>query len=138
MSLTHRILGLLTYSLCVSVLFTSVSLAESPVAQQPASPADAIVGVWKPADMDVSVQITNAGGQYTGVVLKAVNPAMVNTGLLRGIVFDPASNTWRGEIFAMKRGAFVPMQIRMTAPNGFEMVAGSGLMSKTIEWGRLQ
>jgi hypothetical protein len=40
-------------------------------------------------------------------------------------------------VFALKRGDFVPMTIR-TTPTGFEMVAGSGLMSKTIEWVRAQ
>jgi hypothetical protein len=44
---------------------------------------------------------------------------------------------WRGEVFALKRGEFVPMTIKITA-NGFEMVAGSGFMSKTVEWVRVQ
>jgi hypothetical protein len=57
--------------------------------------------------------------------------------MFRGITYDAASNTWRGEVFALKRGDFVPMTIR-TTPAGFEMVAGSGLMSKTIEWVRVQ
>jgi hypothetical protein len=57
--------------------------------------------------------------------------------MFRGITYDAASNTWRGEVFALKRGDFVPMTIR-TTPAGFEMVAGSGLMSKTIEWVRAQ
>jgi hypothetical protein len=49
----------------------------------------------------------------------------------------PATGMWRGEVFALKRGEFVPMTIKMTA-NGFEMVAGSGFMSKTVEWVRVQ
>lgn len=105
--------------------------------QQAANPADAIVGVWKPADMDVNVQIFNANGQYAGAVVKAANPALINSGLLRGVVFNPASNTWKGEVFAMKLGQFVPMTIKLTA-TGFEMVAGSGFMSKTVEWQRVQ
>ena len=104
---------------------------------QAASPADGIVGVWKPADMDVDIQIYNANGQYVGAVVKAANPAMMNAGMLRGITFDPATNTWRGEVFAVKRGSFVPMSMKLTA-GGFEMVAGSGVMSKTIEWVRIQ
>ena len=69
--------------------------------------------------------------------MKAANPAMMNAGMLRGITFDPATNTWRGEVFAVKRGSFVPMSMKLTA-GGFEMVAGSGVMSKTIEWVRIQ
>ena len=104
--------------------------------QQAANPADAIVGVWKPADMDVNIQIFSTNGQYAGAVVKAANPALINSGMLRGVVFNPASNTWQGEVFAMKLGKFVPMTIRLTA-TGFEMVAGSGLMSKTVEWRRV-
>lgn len=107
------------------------------VGQAPANPADAIVGDWKPADMPVTVRIFPAQGQYLGGIVAAENPALVNKEMLRGITYDAASNTWRGEVFALKRGEFVPMTIRAT-PAGFEMVAGSGLMSKTIEWVRAQ
>ena len=105
--------------------------------QQAANPADAIVGVWKPTDMDVDIQIFNSNGQYVGAVVKAANPALINSGMLRGISFNPSNNTWQGEVFAMKLGQFVPMTIRLTA-TGFEMVAGSGFMSKTVEWQRVQ
>ena len=110
--------------------------AQPAAAPQAANPADAILGDWKPADMDVAIRIFNAKGQYVGGVIKAANPAMINTEMLRGIEYDPASEIWRGEIFALKRGEFVPMTIRMTNA-GFEMVAGSGFMSKTIEWVRV-
>ena len=119
----------------------SVAMAATPqpavVGQAPANPADAIVGDWKPADMPVTVRIFPSQGQYLGGIVAAENPALVNKELLRGVTYDAASNTWRGEVFALKRGEFVPMTIRTTA-GGFEMVAGSGLMSKTIEWVRAQ
>ena len=119
---------------CVSA--ARVAYAQPAAAPRAANPADAILGDWKPADMDVAIRIFFTKGQYVGGVVKAANPAMVNTELLRGIEYDPASETWRGEIFALKRGEFVPMTIR-TTPAGFEMVAGSGFMSKTIEWVRV-
>lgn len=135
LSLTGALLALA----CVVIALQHVGNAATPGAdrQQAANPADAIVGVWKPADMDVNIQIFNANGQYAGAVVKAANPAMINSGMLRGIVFNPASNTWKGEVFAMKMGQFVPMTIKLTA-TGFEMVAGSGFMSKTVEWQRVQ
>jgi hypothetical protein len=108
-----------------------------PTVAQQASGADAIVGDWKPTDMDVDIRIFPKDGKYVGGVVKAVNPALVNTEMLREIQYDPASNMWRGEVFALKRGEFVPMTIKITA-NGFEMVAGSGFMSKTVEWVRVQ
>jgi hypothetical protein len=110
--------------------------AAPPVGQQ-ATAADAIVGDWKPTDMDVDIRIFPKDGKYVGGVVKAANPALVSTEMLREIQFDPASGTWRGEVFALKRGEFVPMSIKMTA-TGFEMVAGSGFMSKTVEWVRVQ
>jgi hypothetical protein len=106
-------------------------------AQQPQNPADAIVGDWRPADMNVTVRIFPAQGQYLGGIVKADNQELVNKEMLRGITFDPNTTTWKGEVFAIKRGQFVPMTIRMT-PAGFEMVAGSGIMSKTIEWSRVE
>ena len=105
--------------------------------QPPANPADAIVGDWRPADMNVTVRIFPANGQYLGGIVKADNQELVNKEMMRGVTFDPNANTWKGEVFAFKRGQFVPMTIRMT-PAGFEMVAGSGIMSKTIEWVRVQ
>jgi len=109
----------------------------TPAVGLQASGADAIVGDWKPTDMEVDIRIFPKDGKYVGGVVKAANPALVNTEMLREIQFDPASNMWRGEVFAIKRGQFVPMTIKMTA-NGFEMVAGSGIMSKTVEWVRVQ
>jgi hypothetical protein len=108
-----------------------------PTVVQQASGADAIVGDWKPTDMDVDIRIFPKDGKYVGGVVKAANPALVNSEMLREIQYDPASNMWRGEVFALKRGEFVPMTIKITA-NGFEMVAGSGFMSKTVEWVRVQ
>ena len=108
-----------------------------PTVAQQASGADAIVGDWKPTDMDVDIRIFPKDGKYVGGVVKAANPVLVNTEMLREIRYDPASNMWRGEVFALKRGEFVPMTIKITA-NGFEMVAGSGFMSKTVEWVRVQ
>ena len=108
-----------------------------PTVAQQASGADAIVGDWKPTDMDVDIRIFPKDGKYVGGVVKAVYPALVNTEMLREIQYDAASNMWRGEVFALKRGEFVPMTIKITA-NGFEMVAGSGFMSKTVEWVRVQ
>lgn len=125
------VLGCLCMVACAS---NGVSAADA--VQPQANPADAILGDWKPADMDVAVRIFTVKGQYVGGVVKAANPQLINTEMLRGIEYDVASGTWRGEIFALKRGAFVPMTIRLTR-TGFEMVAGSGIMSKTIEWVRV-
>jgi hypothetical protein len=126
-------------ALCLHAAVVGVARAAdaAPAVGQQASAADTIVGDWRPTDMDVAIRIFSANGKYVGGVVKAANPALVNTEMLREIQFDPASGTWRGEVFALKRGEFVPMTIRMTA-TGFEMVAGAGLMTKTVEWVRVQ
>jgi hypothetical protein len=130
----------LAWCLTASIITGGDTRADGPsstVGQQAANPADAIVGDWRPADMDVAIRIFPANGAYVGGVVKAANPALVNTELLRNVHFDPASSTWKGEVFAVKRGEFVPMTMRMTA-TGFEMVAGAGFLSKTVEWVRVQ
>jgi len=125
-------------SIVLAACLLAVAAAAPRVrAQQPQNPADVIVGDWRPADMNVTVRIFPAQGQYLGGIVKADNQELVNKEMLRGITFDPTTNTWKGEVFALKRGQFVPMTIRMTQA-GFEMVAGSGIMSKTIEWSRVE
>ncbi len=126
-------------ALVLATLTSSMGRAadgQPSLAFQNPDPADAILGDWKPADMDVAIRIFQAKGEYVGGVVKAANPALINTEMLRGITYDPSSRIWRGEVFALKRGEFVPMTVKMT-PAGFEMVAGAGLMSKTIEWVRV-
>lgn len=120
------------------VACTSIVSAENfPVSTAQANPADAVVGDWRPSDMNVEVRIFPANGQYLAAIVKADNQEMVNKEIMRGITFDPNTKTWRGEVFAFKRGEFVPMSITLTQA-GFEMVAGSGFMSKTVEWIRVR
>ena len=125
--------------LALPVTAVTVVMAGAPlVAQQPqGNPADAIVGDWRPGDMNVDVRIFPSNGQYLAVIVKADNQELVNKEMMRGIAYDPNTKTWKGEVFAIKRGEFVPMTIKLT-PAGFEMVAGSGFMSKTIQWTRVQ
>jgi hypothetical protein len=107
----------------------------APPAQQGAG--DAVVGDWRPNDQDLTVRIFANNGQYLGAIVKAPDPQMINRELIRGLAFDPAMGVWHGEVFAIKQGKFMPMTIRMT-PAGFDMVAGSGVFSKTMNWVRAQ
>jgi len=138
----HRSLTLLAVAVCLCAVVghsrnSRAAEVPSPARQSAASPADAITGDWRPSDMpDVDVRIFPANGKYVGGIVKAANPALVNTEMLREIEYVPASQSWKGEVFALKRGMFVPMTIRMTG-SGFEMVAGAGILSRTIEWVRV-
>ena len=136
----HRLMASLPVVFCLA-LFAEIprhARAGEPTAKQAGNPADAILGDWRPSDSpDIDIRIFVANGKYVGGVVKAANPAMVNTEMLREIEYLPATQTWKGEVFAVKRGSFVPMTIKLT-PGGFEMVAGSGILSKTVEWVRIQ
>ena len=107
----------------------------APPVQQGAG--DAVVGDWRPNDQDLTVRIFANNGQYLGAIVKAPDPQMINRELIRGLAFDPSMGVWHGEVFAIKQGKFMPMTIRMT-PAGFDMVAGSGVFSKTMNWVRAQ
>lgn len=121
-------------SACTFIAFHGADVPAQPAAD---NPADAILGDWRPADMDVDVRIFASNGQYLGGIVKAENKELINKEMMRGIMYDPQTTSWKGEVFAFKRGQFVPMTITMT-PTGFKMVAGTGILSKTIEWVRVQ
>ena len=125
--------------LLLGLLFACcIVLGVDAPAQQPSdNPADAIVGDWRPADMNVDVRIFPSQGQYLGGIVKAENQELISKEMMRGITYDPKTTSWKGEVFAFKRGQFVPMSITMT-PTGFRMVAGTGILSKTIDWVRVQ
>ena len=136
----HRLKASLPVVFCLAFLAETPGQARAgePIAQQAANPGDGILGDWRPSDSpDIDIRIFVANGKYVGGVVKEANPAMVNTEMLREIEYLPAPQTWKGEVFAVKRGSFVPMTIKLT-PGGFEMVAGSGILSKTVEWVRIQ
>ncbi len=134
--MTRRTLNRLPFLVALAVLAGSSTPQAGPPAQPPQNPADAIVGDWRPADVNVTVRIFPANGRYLGGIVQAENQELINKEMLKDVTFDPNTGTWKGEVFAIKRGQFVPMTIRMTQA-GFEMVAGSGFMSKTIEWSRV-
>ena len=130
-SLTHRVF------IVTALLVAGIAVGAAPASGQQPNPGDAIVGDWRPGDMNVDVRIFPSNGQYLAGIVKADNQELVNKEMMRGIAYDPNTKTWKGEVFAIKRGEFVPMTIKLT-PAGFEMVAGSGFMSKTIQWTRVQ
>jgi uncharacterized protein (DUF2147 family) len=126
--------GIVAGLLAAGALPASRAVAAPPVQQ---GAGDRIVGDWRPTDQDVTVRIFANNGQYLGAIVQAADQQMINRELIRSLVFDPAMGTWHGEVFAIKQGKFMPMTIRMT-PAGLDMVAGSGVFSKTINWVRVQ
>ena len=125
--------GIAAGMLAAGAVWARPTVAAPPVQQ---GAGDRIVGDWRPTDQDVTVRIFANNGQYLGAIVQAPDQQMINRELIRGLVYDPAMGTWHGEVFALKQGKFMPMTVRMT-PAGLDMVAGSGVFSKTINWVRV-
>ncbi len=110
--------------------------APGPVATQAASPADAILGRWKAPEGGVVVAISRDAGALGGVVVESPEKAtLVGKPMFRGLTYDAARAEWSGEVFAVKKGEFVPAVIRLTK-SGFELTAGKGFLSRKLAWTR--
>jgi uncharacterized protein (DUF2147 family) len=122
----------------LSVLPVNAPAADAPgsppAANEAQAPADSILGRWKPSDDDVVVAISRNGAGYGGVVAESPShPKLPGTQMFRGLVYDAARAEWSGEVFAVKKGEFVPAVIRLSK-DGFVLTAGSGLFSKKMTW----
>jgi uncharacterized protein (DUF2147 family) len=110
--------------------------APSPQASAAKAPADAILGRWKAPEAGVVVALSSSPDGYGGPVVESPEkPALVGKPMFRGLTFDAARATWTGEVFAVKKGEFVPAVIRLTK-DGFELTAGRGFLSKKMTWTR--
>ncbi len=106
------------------------------VADGPTSPADAILGAWASPERESVVEVTKTDHVYLGVVVSSKSSALVGKPLFRNITYDAAHGTWNGEVFAPKRGEFVPATFSAKPDGSLSMTAGKGLFSKTILWTR--
>jgi uncharacterized protein (DUF2147 family) len=108
----------------------------APSAQAARAPADAILGRWKAPEGGVVVAIVANPGGYGGAAVESPEkPNLVGKPMFRGLTYDAAAARWTGEVFAVKRGEFVPAVIRLTK-DGFELTAGQGFLSKKLSWTR--
>jgi uncharacterized protein (DUF2147 family) len=128
----------IVFSLCVCAPgFISVSWAEAgepAVAAAKGDEADALKGKWKHPEQDVVVEIVKTGAGYEGKIAESNVPAVaVGKLLIRGVSYDAQKHEWHGEVFAVKRGQFVPMTATLNA-NSLHMTAGSGLLAKKLNW----
>jgi hypothetical protein len=84
----------------------------------------------------VTVKIERSGSNFTGTVSASSEATQVGKVILRGLTFNESEHLYRGEVFAVKRGMFVPGVIRMTDAKTFRLTAGSGLFTREVEWRR--
>ncbi len=112
------------------------TIAPSPQAAETKLPGDGIVGRWKPAEDNVVVAITRSQTGYAGSIVESPEkPSLAGQQMFRGLVFDAARSEWTGEVYAVKKGEFVPAVIRLSS-DGFVLTAGKGFFSKKIGWTR--
>lgn len=112
------------------------AVAPAPQATAAAAPADALLGRWKAPEGGVVVDIARDAGALGGVVVESPEKAsLVGKPMFRGLTYDAARAEWSGEVFAVKKGEFVPAVIRLTK-TGFELTAGKGFLSRKLAWTR--
>jgi len=118
-------------------LLLALALSILPLTASPAdSPADAILGKWKAPEGDVVVAISKVDGGFGGSVLESPQkPELVGKPMFRGLVYDAGAAQWTGEVYAVKKGEFVPAAIRLST-GGFVLTAGKGFMSRKLDWTR--
>ncbi len=127
-----------TISVAIALVLAALvlHLRQAPGYAAEPAPAEAIVGSWKPTDAEVTVQIQRTGSNFTGTVSTSTDAKQIGKVILRGLSFNETEHLYRGEVFAAKRGMFVPAVIRVTSAKTFRLTAGSGLFTREVEWQR--
>lgn len=101
--------------------------------------ADSIVGKWKDPDDGAVVQIENEGAYYEGALVEdAQHPDGVSMKIFKNLVFDSEKGMWKGQVYSVKKKKDYNVEIKMSDPATFTMKAKAGIISKTIEWSRVQ
>jgi hypothetical protein len=73
---------------------------------------------------------------YTGTVVASADASHRGMVILRGFTFDSAQRSYRGDVFAARRGTFVPAVVRMEDGACFRLIVGTGLLSREVVWCR--
>ena len=127
-----------------TIMGASVVPAMAAEKQQPSAeivarsnPAEVILGSWSQQNKKTVMEIRRSGKSYTAIVTQdSSNPAAVNKQLMRALSYDASQQLWSGEVFAAKRGEFVPVTLKMKGAERLIMTAGTGLLSRDITWSR--
>lgn len=131
------------FLLMVGLLAVNASGATPPAApvtipqQGAAFSGDAILGLWKQADREVTIDIKRDGSIYEGKVTQSPRkPSAVGTVLVRGVEYDPRASMWRGEVFAPRLGRFVSMTAVLKGRSRLVMSASAMGITREIVWQR--
>jgi uncharacterized protein (DUF2147 family) len=136
MKITHVALAVAWSLVATSAEASPLTTLPEGLADGPISPADAILGAWASPEREIVIDVTKAAHGYVGVVVRAKSSALVGQRLLRGVTYDAAYGTWKGEVFAPKKGEYLPATFAVRADGSLAMTAGTGPFSKTVLWTR--
>ncbi len=115
--------------LAAAFAMTACVLATTALAA--GSEGDAMVGNWKPDDRETVLSITRAGSAYSALA-PATDGGTID--LFRGVTWDAESKTWKGELYASKRSAWVSAVLRLENPNTLVLKVSSGIFTKEVTW----
>ena len=136
----HRVLAIAVMSVVGMTAVEAKAAPPQPVtteAEGHNKSADLILGKWSRSNQKNIIEIKLSGKIYSAVVVKnEPNPAADNKLFMRGLAYDTSHNVWNGEVFAVKRGEYVPVILKMKGTDTLMMTAGTGMLSKEIVWTR--
>lgn len=99
--------------------------------------AASINGVWKHPEAPAWIEISLDEGKGT-VVRNDKFPERVGREVVKSIKADDSEeNLWHGQVYAEKLGEYKKAEISLPEPGRMEFKIKVGLMSRTIEWVRV-
>ncbi len=115
------------------ILFTLVMFATTPLVF-----ADDISGIWKLPDAPVWIEINLDEGKGT-VVRNDKFPERVGREVVKDLRADDSEeNLWHGQVYAERLAEYRAAKIFLPKPDRMEFKLKVGMMSRTIEWVRVE
>jgi hypothetical protein len=104
----------------------------------PLSFADDISGFWKHPEAPAWIEINLEEGKGT-VIRNDKFPEREGREIVKGLKADDSEeNLWHGEIYAERLGEYREAEISLPEPGRMEFEIKVGLMSRTIDWVRVE
>lgn len=93
-------------------------------------------GTWLTGEDNTKIETYEKEGAWYGKIVSSDNPkAKIGLDILRG--FKQEGDTWKGKIFAAKRGKILDAKID-PAKDVLSIEASLGFMSRTLKWKRAE
>lgn len=90
-----------------------------------------ITGIWKLAENNTEVDITEDGGLYQGTVVKSEATKGIGKVILQD--FKKEGEVWKGKFYAVKRDRLVDATLEPNGQNKLSLQIKAGRMSRTLE-----